>query len=735
MTPHRRLTLSVASLLLAACVVATVMIAWRERHLELDSQWFRTTGGEGPLIEQQALWLVPGRLLEVTGLAERATPPYRARLRCEMSHFDEFEIGVMGPGGEVSLVLDRDHYPNRFDLGQMFSFEVVVGREQVAFVLDGTVNKQTLRPAGSIDRLFVAARRSQFRLVSIELAAGEDGRGTTFVRGPLRIRPGFMAYGIDLAVVAVLALAILCLLEIGLARLLRVDYARVWASWLRVTLPLAVVVLLAAVHQWLGSYAAPAPVIWLFFRLRFWLLVGGAFATKRTGWWRLLCAVAGLAALGAVYFVAFYHGTSWGLIRSVIVSISAVALVAGAMWVFSRGLGVTWPEGMAIAGPAFLPLIALAVICISGGDRAGLVLLLPVSVLVLTYPVSAHRTELRHYGWIMLILVVLAVGGIELGLRFHEDVARFRPYNIGRTYDPDRDLFWVPKGLFSDSGNWLQREDLHVRRIAFRGHEDEPVAKWPGEYRIMVLGGSNVWGDGQDRNDTTFCGLLETSLRAGGQNVRVLNAGVKGYNAFQVMVLLTKYCLAYQPDIVVLYLMRNDEAQDRGLFTYRELWTRSQQPSYRLLKNVQDQLHRSMLYNGLSRLVVNFRQRTAGQWYNERLWKPVNPAADFRQNLLDSIDAARHAGARVVLATEFWGEPFLASDGVDNQRLKELRAAMAEAARERNVPLLDAWSYFAATADPLRWVLREDPVHFNAAGHAEMARLLEEFLRQNKMLP
>jgi lysophospholipase L1-like esterase len=646
-----------------------------------------------------------------------------------------FEIGVAGAGGEASLVFDRDHYPNRFALGLVSSLEVIATRTSVAFVLDGTLNKVVKWTAGPVDRLFISARRSQFRLLDIRVRAGENGAGPVLVRGPFIAEAGGLARTIGILALALLGATALLLIELGLARLLRVEIARVLASWLAIATPVAVGVWLAVHFRWLGSYLAPLPLAWLFFRVRFWLIAGSAFAQTRTGTWRFVVALGGLVSVAVVVFYAVRFGAGWGVVGAGAVAAISAGLTAAMLSLFARDLGLRFRDGAAVAGPAFLPLVVTSIFAIVPDGRSALATLLPLSLLTLSFPLSTHRRALRRYGLMMLLVALLAITGVELGLRFSRFASYLRPLNVGKTFEPDRDLFWAPKGLFGDSGNWLQREDLHVRRIAFRGREDEPAPRPPGVTRILVLGGSNVWGDGQPTNETTFSGLLETRLHKRGLRAEVLNGGVKGYNSFQVMVLLTRYALAYKPDIVVLYLARNDLAQDTGLFTYRELWKHAQSNSYRALTSLQEQLRRSLLYNGLTRVFVDFRARLQGRWYDPKLWKPVNPMADFKQNLIDAVDAAQHAGARVLLVTEFWGEPFLTPGGANNGRLVELLQTMRDVAREKNAPLLDAWRYFASTDDPLHWVLREDPVHFNAEGHAELARLLEQFLTQNRLLP
>ena len=300
---------------------------------------------------------------------------------------------------------------------------------------------------------------------------------------------------------------------------------------------------------------------------------------------------------------------------------------------------------------------------------------------------------------------------------------------IGKTYDPDRDLFWAPKAFFSWENGFEGRDDVRVRVLNFRGKTGTRREKAPGTIRILTVGGSNVYGDGIADNEHTFSGRLEQLLRARGVKAEVLNGGVRGYNSTQLMVLLRKYALSYHPDIVILYLMRNDIYVDKARYTYRELWLAGNEPWTRLRR----QLQRSYLYDAMTSVILDARENMRTQWYDPGLWKDANPPQDFAANLRDMINDAQHAGAKVIAVSEFWGDRI--PHEFHNERMEKFRATMEQAARRMGVPYYDAYDHFMAAPDPWIWVFPKDRTHFNYEGHAEMARYLENILIQNKLIP
>lgn len=101
-------------------------------------------------------------------------------------------------------------------------------------------------------------------------------------------------------------------------------------------------------------------------------------------------------------------------------------------------------------------------------------------------------------------------------------------------------------------GEWITTNSL-----GFRGPEVSPTPA-PGVRRVVVLGGSAVWG-ASVRDSETIPAYLQPALEKElGQPVEVVNAGVTAATSFEELLRLQAYVLPLHPDIVVVYDGRND---------------------------------------------------------------------------------------------------------------------------------------------------------------------------------
>ncbi|QDU65169.1 SGNH/GDSL hydrolase family protein [Engelhardtia mirabilis] len=97
-----------------------------------------------------------------------------------------------------------------------------------------------------------------------------------------------------------------------------------------------------------------------------------------------------------------------------------------------------------------------------------------------------------------------------------------------------------------------------VNRYGYRG---QAVAqpKPEGEFRIVVIGDSFVFGSLVDDDDTLPQQLeWELARRLGHERVRVVNLGVPGYQIRQVRETLERRTLQLEPDLVLMNLFVND---------------------------------------------------------------------------------------------------------------------------------------------------------------------------------
>lgn len=124
------------------------------------------------------------------------------------------------------------------------------------------------------------------------------------------------------------------------------------------------------------------------------------------------------------------------------------------------------------------------------------------------------------------------------------------------TYDADLGWFHVPgaKGVFQN------------RRVGYKGSVSfdasgfrrtgapEPPA---GAKKLLVVGDSTTAGQEVD-DEETYCAVLERKFREAGRPVKVYNAGVRGYGADQVALLLKRLVPRLKPDLVLYMFSDND---------------------------------------------------------------------------------------------------------------------------------------------------------------------------------
>lgn len=125
-----------------------------------------------------------------------------------------------------------------------------------------------------------------------------------------------------------------------------------------------------------------------------------------------------------------------------------------------------------------------------------------------------------------------------------------------QTHIPDPD----PRILLSLKPNSSAEYEQHfgpfkvtVNSLGFRGRE-RSVTKSPGVFRIICVGGSNVYGAGIN-DDQTWPAQLETKLNAQSPGrYEVWNLGVSGYNALSMIAVTEKAIEQYDPNLIIFAL-------------------------------------------------------------------------------------------------------------------------------------------------------------------------------------
>lgn len=182
-----------------------------------------------------------------------------------------------------------------------------------------------------------------------------------------------------------------------------------------------------------------------------------------------------------------------------------------------------------------------------------------------------------------LILFSVAVGLLLVGIKALDLYlqARFPPYmgplgTQGGPVDPRRpDLCVNTFDLYPFTGGHTQphfqiqqgrvRSGAHGFNIDF--DPDNPPAKGPGEYRVILVGGSAAWGWGASKNEAMLHKVMERKLNELTecreiQRVSVTNLAMNGSSTMTNFVALNLWGHKLEPDLIVSFSGANDIARD-----------------------------------------------------------------------------------------------------------------------------------------------------------------------------
>ena len=450
---------------------------------------------------------------------------------------------------------------------------------------------------------------------------------------------------------------------------------------------------------------------------------------------------------GAIMFAAFLLGLGSlarkapaiaveGINDDIAISIAALALILilGISLRFHAVSGFAcgfFPKAAAVFSIAAGLVFLSSLLPPESGDpiRAIGLMSAPLAIMVI---LSSRCEPVRFYNVIMFFAALAMVVGLELALRYSQDAARLKPMGIGKQFEKHDLLLWAPVGFISEDG-LMQQEPYRVPKIAFRSGDATPQ-KPKDVFRIVTMGGSNVWGDGIENPQDTFSAHMEKILRdrVGSKKVEVLNAGVKSFSSLQVLVLLKHYVVKYHPDMAVFYILRNDLTQNYGIYTLREMYEMAVDKRFRAVYACQRLLQKSKVYNGLTGRIVSLRRSLALGSGEKQLLKQTKTDDDWRYNIEDIIDVCEQNEIQPVFVIEYQGFPHAA--GLE-YRQSELEQILIETANKRHVPLLDANRHFYLNSNWEDIVFAHDTVHLNPEGHKQVGQFISDFLIQEKLLP
>jgi len=285
---------------------------------------------------------------------------------------------------------------------------------------------------------------------------------------------------------------------------------------------------------------------------------------------------------------------------------------------------------------------------------------------------------------------------------------------------------------------------VKVNSDGFVGKELEPVGD--DLWRIVTLGDSNTFGDGDDFH--TYPAKLEARLDDGsteGRRYEVVNAGIQGLDSGQALRRLATKVLALDPDVVTIYIGWNDLMKYDPLGQVRETTLSSASRSVDSL----------WLVKGMRKLLF-FHLRTridppaTGPDSRTGRFTDFHPSV-FIENVTKMLALVREAGATPVLITlptvvrrdmtleevreaaiyfPYYSSAYGVGDLVD--LVESYNRAIRQIATDENVGLVPLDQIFAARSDYRS--LFYDTMHPTGKGQDLIADRLEEALSNADLL-
>ena len=415
------------------------------------------------------------------------------------------------------------------------------------------------------------------------------------------------------------------------------------------------------------------------------------------------------------------------------VYLGILLIVAG--MVLKRLVELTLVSDMRIESPTYLALIyAFQVLAITAG------LFLLIKQPSIKFP---SRTELLLPVFSILFTFFLLEIGARLWLSYVATPDQYDRYVLFTSIEPE-EIAWTPHPylVYYPTPNYKKGPTSH-NSLGYRN--DEISAEKPSNvYRIVALGGSSTYDVSIEDNKKTFTAQLEKLLKEeyGYRNVEVINAGVPGYNSWEILANLEFRVLDLDPDLVIIYEGTNDvHARMVEPSSYRGDDSGRRQPWH--VPPVPLWEHSTFL-RIVSRM-MNFTRQvsiddftsspTFLSWpYEYRLSETdvspaeileKNPPIYFQRNLENMIAIANEHGIQILFST--WAySPYLndyASKDYYQQGFWENNEVVKEVANRHHIPLFD----FAAVMpqDAKYWA---DGRHVNELGALEKATLFAEFI-------
>lgn len=281
-------------------------------------------------------------------------------------------------------------------------------------------------------------------------------------------------------------------------------------------------------------------------------------------------------------------------------------------------------------------------------------------------------------------------------------------------------------------------------------NDEFPVEKPDGVFRIVALGGSSTYDVSIPDNKQIFTSQLEKLLQEeyGYQNVQVINAGVPGYNTWEILGNLEYRVLDLEPDLVIIYENTNDvharmvvpEAYRGDDLGRRQAWQAphvswwEHSAVLRIVSralNITRQISIDDFVSAPTYVSWPFESRLEDANLDPAQILKENPPIYYQRNLENMVAIAKEHDVQILFST--WAHsPYLhdyAAEDYYQQGFRENNEVVKDVATSHDIPLFDFASLMPQDAE--YWA---DGRHVNEAGAVVKARLFAEYIHDQGLI-
>ncbi len=254
---------------------------------------------------------------------------------------------------------------------------------------------------------------------------------------------------------------------------------------------------------------------------------------------------------------------------------------------------------------------------------------------------------------------------------------KLSPHEFEAMGSPNDFLFYLLGGSFAPG----KKQPISFDKYRFKSGGASFFPK-PGAYRIIVKGGSNTAGYGIKEEKKTFPAILENCLNKHGLpgNFEVINGGQNGLNLFLLKEFFTRHDVSYHPNLVIFYINWVDSRSIFGPFTLREIFgmdkttRRKHTNSWNSMSNQEQSnsdeknrgapwfitlrktLRELVIYRALAdKVTIHNKDKSKPLSQKLGILKEVNPAKDYKANLIELIEFCKNRGIEIVFVSEVDG--------------------------------------------------------------------------------